>query len=166
MFSQASVSSDLRGENPIWLTGGTPILPDWGYPLPRSGQGVPQIGWDTPIQTWNGGTPHPDLGREYPPVQTWKGVTPPPPHPDLGRGYPIYPGQVPGGGYPQLEQHSVYFLRGRRYASCVHAGRLSCFRCKKKLDEGRSEMLIKVLGSWGLQIIVLPQIIVFPQKQF
>ena len=43
----------------------------------------------------------------------------------MGRGYSC-PGQIPEqGGYPQLEQHSVYLLPSGRYASCVHAGGLS-----------------------------------------
>ena len=32
------------------------------------------------------------------------------------------------GGYPpaRTDQHSEHLLRGRRYASCIHAGGLSC----------------------------------------
>ena len=50
--------------------------------------------------------------------------------PDRGRGYPILPGGYPhprsGQGWcPQSEQHSMYLLRGGRYASCIHAGGLS-----------------------------------------
>ena len=42
-----------------------------------------------------------------------------------------YPGQVPpqpgqDGGIPSYFQHREYLLHGRRYASCVHAGGLSC----------------------------------------
>ena len=43
-----------------------------------------------------------------------------------------YPGWRGGGGYPargggtQLGQHREYLLHGGRYASCVHAGGLSC----------------------------------------
>ena len=36
-----------------------------------------------------------------------------------------YPGGYPGGG-TQLGQHREYLLHGGRYASCVHAGGLSC----------------------------------------
>ena len=48
-----------------------------------------------------------------------------------GRGTPI--GQVQTGGvwYPppsQLGQYKEYSLHGGRYASCVHAGGLSCLR--------------------------------------
>ena len=38
------------------------------------------------------------------------------------------PGQVRMGG-TQLGQHREYLLHGGRYASCVHAGRLSCYYC-------------------------------------
>ena len=34
-------------------------------------------------------------------------------------------------GYP-ADQQSKYLLRDRRYASCVHAGRLSCYQ--KRMD--------------------------------
>ena len=64
--------------------------------------------------------PHPDFGRGYPPLAGW--------------GY-LCPGQVPGQdlrgeGEPQLEQHSVYLLCSRWYASCVHAAGLSSFQTK------------------------------------
>ena len=36
------------------------------------------------------------------------------------------PRQVRTGGGTQLGQHREYLLHGRRYASCVHAGGLSC----------------------------------------
>ena len=59
----------------------------------------------------------------------WQGVT-------LPGGYPG--GGYPGGGYPgrglpcrggtQLGQHREYLLHGGRYASCVHAGGLSCYQ--------------------------------------
>ena len=49
------------------------------------------------------------------------------PNPDLGWGGTTWPGLDGGGGTPHpLEQHSEHLLRGRRYASCVHAGGLSC----------------------------------------
>ena len=60
----------------------------------------------------------------FPAIQV-RGTLPPPCWQDgvlprLGQG----PGL--GGGYPKLEQHRVHFLRSERYASCVHAGGLSC----------------------------------------
>ena len=41
------------------------------------------------------------------------------------RGYPAQGGTLLGGG-TQLGQHREYLLHGRWYASCVHAGGLSC----------------------------------------
>ena len=34
--------------------------------------------------------------------------------------------QLAGGGSAKIEQHREYLLHGGRYASCVHAGGLSC----------------------------------------
>ena len=50
-----------------------------------------------------------------------------------GREYPGWGGTLAAGGYPgwggvtQLGQHREYLLHSGRYASCVHAGGLSCF---------------------------------------
>ena len=46
-----------------------------------------------------------------------------------GGGYPARGGTLPGGRGTQLGQHREYLLHGGRYASCVHAGGLSCFYC-------------------------------------
>ena len=67
----------------------------------------------------------------------WQGGTPPwvPPPSDLDRGV-LLPG-VPhfgkspcltwrGGGLPHLRQEMEYLIRRCRYASCIHAGGLSC----------------------------------------
>ena len=35
-----------------------------------------------------------------------------------------------GGGSAKIEQHREYLLHGGRYASCVHAGGLSCYNLK------------------------------------
>ena len=63
-----------------------------------------------------------------------------------GRGVPWqgYPGQVPPnrvrmGGGTQLGQHREYLLHGGRYASCVHAGGLSCF------------VLVLILGNYAVK---------------
>ena len=105
----------------------------WGGGYPISGLrwgGTPfQVWGGTPFQVW-GGTPSHVWGGI--PSQVW-GV----PHlwgypmmgvPHLG-GYPM------SGGYPITrppphctEQHSKHLLRGRRCASCVHAGGLLCLR--------------------------------------
>ena len=70
-----------------------------------------------------GGTPFPGLDGGYPiqltgPRPRW-GV----PHPRSSGGVPPQQGVNPP---PPPDQHSVYLLCGRRYASCVHAGGLSC----------------------------------------
>ena len=88
--------------------GGYPARSSWGgYPARSSRGGVP----------WPRGVP-------------WPGV------PCLG-GYPCQGGTLArggtlAGGVPwlqgtQLGQHREYLLHGRRYASCVHAGGLSCW---------------------------------------
>ena len=84
---------------------GVPPSQVGGYPLPGPGgwQGVPPF-------------PHPGWGGGYP-------------FPTSRRGVPPFPDPGGGGGEPQLKQYSVYLLHGRRYASCVHAGGLSCFIC-------------------------------------
>ena len=65
-------------------------------------------GWGTAISGHHG-------GEGVPPSQVRMG----------GKwGYPI-PGQ--DGGYPQPEQHNVYLLRGRRYASLRSRGRTFFF---------------------------------------
>ena len=116
-------------------------LPRWGYYFPRHGWYYLQGGYYLP--RWGyylqaGGTTFP--GREVLPSQVggttsrWGGTTFP------GEG--VLPSQAGGwyylqvegitfpgggGGHPLPEQHSVYLLRGRQYASCVHAGGLSCW---------------------------------------
>ena len=83
-----------------WL-GGTLVGgdPGWGGTL----EGVPWLGG-----TLVGGYP----GRGYPGGYPGRGGT-------LAGGYP-------GWGGTQLGQHREYLLHGGRYASCVHAGGLSC----------------------------------------
>ena len=106
----------------VWLGGGTPSQVwlggthlrsgDWGYLgyPPRPGMGYP------PDQVWMRYSPW-TLDR-VPSPQTWDGVPPPTwdgPPPDLGRGTS-----------PPPLHHSEHLIRGGRYASCVHAGGLSC----------------------------------------
>ena len=60
----------------------------------------------------------------YPPRGgTWPGTPP------GGSGYPPggVPDRVPPGGGTQVGQQKEYSLHGGRYASCVHAGGLSCY---------------------------------------
>ena len=94
--------------------GGTLPGPAGGVPCQVQPGGYPGLGWGTLAGGYpgQGGT----LARGYP-----------------GRGVP-WPGGVPcqGRGYPgrgagtQLGQHREYLLHSGRYASCVHAGGLSC----------------------------------------
>ena len=83
------------------------------------GEGAPWTSsrWGgTPSQLRTGVSPS-QIRKGYPP--SWPGT--------LTGGTPIQ--TLNGGGYPLPEQHSVYLLRGGRYASCFHAGGLSCHYC-------------------------------------
>ena len=87
--------------------GGTLPGPAGGGTLPGpAGGGVPWPGGYPGGVPWPGGYPD------------WGGV----PWPG---GYPGRGGTLAGGG-TQLAQHREYLLHGGRYASCVHAGGLSC----------------------------------------
>ena len=88
-------------QNAMGQPGGYPARSSWGCTLPG---GVPCPGGTLPgsnlprgVGTLPGGVP-----RQVPPqVRTGRGT--------------------------QLGQHREYLLHGGRYASCVHAGGLSCF---------------------------------------
>ena len=120
--------------------GGSGYPPPGGVPdrvPPRGGYltGYPPGGvWIPPGGVW---VPPPGGRSGYPPGGV-PGQVPPP----GGSGYPPpggtqTPGYPPGGvtwpgtprGGTQLGQHSEYLLHSGRYASCVHAGGLSCFSC-------------------------------------
>ena len=47
----------------------------------------------------------------------------------VGGGASCWGGQPPGGGSAKIGQHREYLLHGGQYASCVHAGGLSCSLC-------------------------------------
>ena len=91
--------------------GGT--LPGGGYPA----QGVPYLGGTLPggYPAWGGTLPggYPAGGGGYP-----------------AGGYPAggvpCPGGYPAGGGTLVGQQKEYSIHGGRYASCVHAGGLSC----------------------------------------
>ena len=134
-------------------TGGYPIPGPGGYPILGPGRGcLPRVpphlagcahpGYPPAQQ---GGTclGYPPPGRGRPPRVTpaWQGAPaqgtphlaggtcpgyPPPSRGHLPRVPPTWQGVPARGTPPHQEQHSVYLLRGGRYASCVHAGGLSC----------------------------------------
>ena len=107
-------------------------LSKWGYPIQLTGRGVPH-----PRSRW--GVPHPaDWGYPTPgqdggyPIQLTGGT------PSQVQGVPHLadggvPPSRPGIGYHpspprhETKQHSEHLLCGGRYASCVQAGRLSCY---------------------------------------
>ena len=114
-----------------------------GYPIPGLGRGggtpsqvwmregyPPDQVWMGYPQTWDGVPPGPGMG--YPPDLGW-GTFPGPGmgylpwtwdgyHPGPEMGYPLEPGM----GYTPNLGHSEHLLHGGQYASCIHAGVLSC----------------------------------------
>ena len=87
----------------------------WGYSpgqvwMVRGTQGTPpsRPGWSTP-HPWDGVPPTIQTWLGYPPSQTWDWE-------------PSHPPSRPGGGAPPLDRAAMR----RAYASCVHAGGLSC----------------------------------------
>ena len=156
-----NISQNAMG-HPPGGGGGTQPGPSWGggypgrggYPAGGYPGGVPRSG--TPLARSGGGVPCQGgtlLGGRYP------GQVPPQPGQEGGTlpgGYPARggtqvrypPGQVRRGGGTQLGQHREYLLHGRRYASCVHAGGLSCFTTMFALSNGSEELpLLSVLFS-------------------
>ena len=140
--------------NPLTRSGwGTPA--DLGWGPPRPGMGYPPQTWDgvpSSPWTWDGIPPHNGEKTDIPKYKYYlpsyyPGLAGGVPHPRFGRGYPGYPltrsgwgtppdlgwgPPGPGMGYPSRPgmgyppQHSEHLIRGGRYASCVHAGGLSC----------------------------------------
>ena len=105
----------MFGTCPVHMEGGGGYLI---WPSPGGRRSTPSS-----LHPEGGGVP-PSQGR-YPPVQ---GKYPPsrvgtPPPPRVRN--PLSKVGIP---HPkrETEQHSEYLLQGRRYASCVHAGGLSC----------------------------------------
>ena len=108
--------------------------PPGGYPVRYPPGGIPGSG-----PPWGGtrsGTPPGGYPVRYPPGGVPGSGTPPggtrvryPPGGVPGSGTPPggYPAQVPPpGGGTRVGQQKEYSLHGGRYASCVHAGGLSC----------------------------------------
>ena len=135
------------GYPPSNLTGVPPAggVPHLGYPPVGTGWGVPPVGstppWVPPIRPSQGGTPpwvsptwdlagrYPLLGGTppwVPPIWPGRGVPPaggtPPWVPLVRPGW----GVPPAGGVPHFGKQMEYLIRRGRYASCVHAGGLSC----------------------------------------
>ena len=123
-----------RGGTPPWIppaggypTSGNPPGRTWlwvplqgvthlRYPPIRPGWGVPHLGY--PLSDLAGGCPLPEdtPPQVTPPIRPGWGGTPP-------SGTPPPCQTWLGGGYrKQME----YLIRRGRYASCVHAGGLSC----------------------------------------
>ena len=104
-------------------SGYPPGVPDWVPPWggPGTPRGVPD--WVPPEGYLD---PPGEYLTGYPPGGVVPGRVPP-----RGGTQNTPPGGVPGQGPPrggtQLGQHSEYLLHSGRYASCVHAGGLSCF---------------------------------------
>ena len=129
--------SSQRGYPCQTWPGGTLIggIPPWVSSQIRPG-GYPNRGYSTlgtPCQTWPGGTPP----QVPPPHWTWLGVPhlryhPLPIRSDQG-GYLM-------GGVPHLIQIDgvEYLIRRGRYASCVHAGELSCLVAVLTLNRKRN----------------------------
>ena len=141
---------DWGGGTPFhWWGRGTPFSGlDGGYPLPRSGWGIPHSqvrigggypflglnrGGDTPFLTWEGvptlpgwdqgrGYPlHPDLGRGTPCPDLGRGY----PHRDLGRGYP-HPDL--GTGYNKLKTVPSLILQMRAVTTTQYFTQFRIYR--------------------------------------
>ena len=82
-----------------------------GCPPIRPGQGIPHLRYPTPLPQW-----------------TWLGCTPYWGVPHLR--YPPPPPQSDMAGVPHYGKQVGYLKRRGRYASCVHAGGLSCLLCR------------------------------------
>ena len=138
---------------PIWLMGGsTPIWPmGGGRGIPLSDpRGVPPSGWwGYPHWDWMGykGGWQGWLTSEVPPSGWWGGSTPiwlmrSYPHWDWTRYPPLrlnggtpHPSGLDAGNPPphqETDQQSEHLLCSGRYASCVHAGGLSCLWYRQK----------------------------------
>ena len=116
--------------------GGAGTLPGPAGGVPCLGGTLARGGTLLGVPCWGGTLPG-DTQVRYPPSQVRTGST-------LAGGVPrsgTPPGRVPpqpgqDGGGTQLGQHREYFLHGGRYASCVHAGGLSCLFLKLAGDTG------------------------------
>ena len=115
LFSVCQLTPRPGGGTPVLLGGGVPpsLVRTGGYPYPVLIGGTPsqvRMGYTH----WQDGVPPIDTMGVALPSAGWST-----PHPGPRTG-----------GVPQLEQHSMYLLRGAWYASCVHAGGLPCLCIK------------------------------------
>ena len=124
-------------QNAMRQQGGPVRYPPGGVPRPPQGVPGPPLGctW-TPPGVYpdppgvpgpprgirGPGTPRGGPGSGTPPGGVW-GLVPP----QGGVRGPVPPGGVPGQVPPLRPGQKEYSLHGGRYASCIHAGGLSCF---------------------------------------
>ena len=89
------------------------------------------------------------MGGRYPMVHTPLAKVPtPPPGEDRGRGYPKAPTSPPPAKLPTPSPLAKDLPHGGRYASCVHAGGLSCFHAVFEKKNGQIIGWRPHLGGW------------------
>ena len=96
-----------------------PTMTGWGTHPIDLGWGTPDLRWGTPPEMEQGTPPEMEQGTH----PTWDGV---PPYLRWGTFWPEMGYPQTWGGVPP-PQHSEHLLHGGWYASCVHAGGLSCW---------------------------------------
>ena len=98
-------------------TGGYPSQERMGVPQPQPGQ----VGYPIHPLSWDGVPPSRDgvLPGQGTPIQRWR-------TPSQGWGTPVQIWGTPPP--PRIGQQMEYLICRGRYASCVHAGGLSCYR--------------------------------------
>ena len=93
----------------------------------------------TPLGGYPGQVPLPrGVPSQVPPQGGYLGQVPPGvPGSGTPGGYPV---RYPPRGGTRVGQQKEYSLHGGRYASCVHAGGLSCFVCVIRAGSQRSRL--------------------------
>ena len=111
VFKVPTSPAKVLTASPFQVRMGVGVEGDGGTPRYLSPAKVP-----TPLS-------RPGWGRGYPKVPTLLPIYLPPIQARMGEG-------VPQRTYPlMIGQHMEYLKRCGRYASCVHAGGLSCLKC-------------------------------------
>ena len=147
-----SVHISGTGGTPIWPMGWYPHLANraWGTPIWSMGRGIPSsqqggtpiwimgVSCGTPLLGLDGVTPLGLIGGTtslvrtdwwyHPPGQDWMGYLP------VGTGW----------GHPPLGDRESEQLRGGRYASCLHAEGLSCFRISFFSENSPADQATKI----------------------